>query len=134
MANAANQVGAGNPIPAQAGIGLRFPHHEQLVQTRPAVGFLEVHAENYFGGGVARRYLETVRRDYPISVHGVGLSLGSAGDLDPRHLEQLAALVHAIEPGLVSEHLSWSVANGRYLADLLPLPSPRKLWRSSAVT
>jgi uncharacterized protein len=110
------------PIPADAGIGLRFPHHEHVTGTRPAIPWFEVHAENYFGGGTVRRILETVRRDYPISLHGVGLSLGSAEGLDSTHLARLAGLVRAIEPGLVSEHLSWSIVGGDYLADLLPLP------------
>jgi uncharacterized protein len=110
------------PVPAQAGIGLRFPHHEPVIATRPRVAFLEVHAENYFGGGVTRRCLERVRRDYPLSVHGVGLSIGSAELLNARHLLRLAELVRAIEPALVSEHLSWSISDGQYLADLLPLP------------
>ena len=114
--------GERSSIPAAAGIGLRFPNHERVVQTRPAVAWLEVHAENYFGGGSARRYLERVRRDYPVAIHGVGLSLGSAEGLDPQHLRRLAELAHNIEPGLVSEHLSWSVVGGQYLADLLPLP------------
>jgi uncharacterized protein (UPF0276 family) len=104
------------------GIGLRFAHHEQVVASRPQVGFLEIHAENYFGGGTARRILAKLRQHYPISVHGVGLSLGSAGTLDPLHLERLAELVTTIEPAFVSEHLAWSVGNGHYLADLLPLP------------
>jgi uncharacterized protein (UPF0276 family) len=111
-----------SPIPAAAGIGLRFPHHELVVQGRPQVAWFEVHAENYFGGGAARRVLTSVRGDYPISLHGVGLSLGSAEDLDRRHLRRIAELVRSIEPGLVSEHLSWSVVGGQYLADLLPLP------------
>ena len=110
------------PIPAQAGIGLRFPHHEAVIATRPRVAFLEVHAENYFGGGVTRRCLERVRRDYPLSVHGVGLSLGSAEPLSAAHLARLAELVRAIDPALVSEHLSWSISGATYLADLLPLP------------
>jgi len=110
------------PVPAQAGIGLRFPHHEAVIATRPRVAFLEVHAENYFGGGVTRRCLERVRRDYPLSVHGVGLSLGSAEPLSGSHLAQLAELIRAIDPALVSEHLSWSISGGAYLADLLPLP------------
>ena len=110
------------PIPAAAGIGLRFPHHEQVVQGRPPVAWFELHAENYFGGGAVRRVLERVRRDYPLSLHGVGLSLGSAEELDARHLQRLGELVRSIEPGLVSEHLSWSVLGGQYLADLLPLP------------
>lgn len=111
-----------SPIPAGAGIGLRFPHHEAVAATRPAVAFLEVHAENYFGGGRVRECLRDLRRDYPLSVHGVGLSLGSAGELDERHLTHLTALVNSLQPALVSEHLSWSIGNGHYLADLLPLP------------
>jgi uncharacterized protein (UPF0276 family) len=110
------------PIPAAAGIGLRFPHHEQVLQQQPAVAWFEVHAENYFGGGSVRRVLEQVRRDYPLSLHGVGLSLGSAEELDREHLRRIGELAHGIEPGLVSEHLSWSVVGGHYLADLLPLP------------
>ena len=111
-----------SPIPAAVGIGLRFPHHELVAQGRPQVAWFEVHAENYFGGGAARRVLTGVRRDYPISLHGVGLSLGSAEELDGRHLQRIAELVESIEPALVSEHLSWSVVGGQYLADLLPLP------------
>ena len=86
------------------------------------MAWFEVHAENFFGGGVARQVLENVRRDYPLALHGVGLSLGSAEALDGEHLRRLAGLVRSIEPGLVSEHLSWSVVGGQYLADLLPLP------------
>jgi hypothetical protein len=111
-----------SPIPAAAGIGLRFPHHQQVLHTRPAVPWFEVHAENYFGGGPVRRTLEAVRRDYPLSLHGVGLSLGSAEELDRTHLQRLVELARVIEPGLISEHLSWSVTGGHYLADLLPLP------------
>jgi uncharacterized protein (UPF0276 family) len=111
-----------SPIPAQAGIGLRFAHQREVLQQRPAVAWFEVHAENYFGGGAARRTLLEVRRDYPVSLHGVGLSLGSAEGIDPAHLARVAELTQCIEPGLVSEHLSWSVVDGQYLADLLPLP------------
>jgi hypothetical protein len=111
-----------DPIPAAAGIGLRFAHHEHVLRQRPAVAWFEIHAENYFSGGALRRTLERIRGDYPIAVHGVGLSLGSADGLDLRHLQRLAELVQAIEPGLISEHLSWSVIGGSYLADLLPLP------------
>lgn len=122
MIDHAHSSGQDAPIPAAAGIGLRFPHHEQVVQTRPAVSWFEIHAENYFGGGTVRRYLEAVRRDYPVSLHGVGLSLGSAEGLDAWHLARIAALVREFNPGLVSEHLSWSVVGGQYLGDLLPLP------------
>ena len=108
------------------GIGLRSPHVDEVVASRPAVDWLEVHAENYMGGGPAIRLLERVRQDYPVSVHGVGLSLGSADGLDHGHLERLARLVERIEPALVSEHLSWSVAGGAYLNHLLPLPYTRE--------
>ena len=107
---------------AGAGIGLRSPHLAEIHDTRPAVGWLEIHGENYMGGGPALRALERLRRDYPISVHGVGLSLGSAEDLDATHLERLARLVERLQPALVSEHLSWSVSGGAYLNHLLPLP------------
>ncbi len=109
-------------IPASAGIGLRFPHHESVVRDRPPVGWLEVHTENYMGGGAPLLALEVARRDYPISLHGVGLSLGSADGLDPTHLGRIRDLDRRIEAGLVSEHLSWSIADGVYLGDLLPLP------------
>lgn len=108
--------------PARAGIGLRAPHAGAVVATRPPVGWLEVHAENYMGGGPALRDLERIRRDYPIALHGVGLSLGTAAGLDARHLERLACLVERLEPCVVSEHLSWSVTAGAYLNHLLPLP------------
>ena len=109
-------------LPLRAGIGLRHPHHRAFAETRPATGWIEVHSENFMRGGPPAALLADLRRDYPVSLHGVGLSLGSAGDLDARHLEQLAALVERIEPALISEHVSWSVADGRYLNDLLPLP------------
>ena len=109
-------------IPATAGIGLRFAHHQPFVDEQPPVAWLEVHAENYFGGGTPLRYLGAIRRDYPVSLHGVGLSLGSVDGLDPAHLDNVRRLVERIEPGLVSEHLSWSRVDGVYLADLLPLP------------
>jgi hypothetical protein len=107
---------------AAIGIGLRAPHVAEIVATRPALGWLEVHAENYMGGGPALAQLDAVRRDYPLSLHGVGLSLGTAEGIDDDHLRRLAALVARTQPMLVSEHLSWSVSGGIYLNDLLPLP------------
>src|SRR5882672_803189 len=104
------------------GIGLRSAHVDEMLATRPAIGWLEIHAENYMGGGPAPRALDRLRADYPISVHGVGLSLGSADGLEPDHLERLAGLVERLEPALVSEHLSWSIVGGTYLNHLLPLP------------
>jgi len=109
-------------IPAKAGIGLRFPHHTAMLETRPSVAWLEVHTENYMGGGQPIATLERIRDHYPISLHGVGLSLGSADGLDRAHLERIDDVARRIEPDIMSEHLSWSVVEGRYLADLLPLP------------
>jgi uncharacterized protein (UPF0276 family) len=105
-----------------SGIGLRTPHVDEMLATLPAIAWLEVHAENYMGGGPAARSLERLRGHYPLSVHGVGLSLASAEGLDARHLERLAQVVERFEPALVSEHLSWSVTGGAYLNHLLPLP------------
>jgi uncharacterized protein (UPF0276 family) len=108
--------------PTGCGIGLRAPHVAEILETRPSIAWLEIHAENYMGGGPAVRALERLRRDYPLSVHGVGLSLGTAGSLDERHLDRLAHLAERLQPALVSEHLSWSVSGGVYLNHLLPLP------------
>ncbi len=105
-----------------AGIGLRFAHHEEVVARRPQVPWFEVHTENYLGGGTNLRFLESVRAHYPVALHGVGISLGSAQGLDATHLDRICTLAQRIEPCLVSEHLSWSCVEGRYLADLLPLP------------
>jgi len=110
------------PIPAEAGVGLRFRHHREVLEARPAAKWFEVHTENYMGGGSAPGFLGAIRRDYPLSLHGTGLSLGSAEGLDPVHLARVREVVERFEPGLVSEHLSFSVADGTYLADLLPLP------------
>jgi len=109
-------------LPSRAGIGLRAQHVGELLATRPAVPWLEVHPENYMSGGAALASLEAVRREYPVSLHGVGLSLGTAGEIDARHLIRVKSLVDHIEPCLVSEHLSWSTAGGVYLNHLLPLP------------
>lgn len=110
-------------IPVSAGIGLRPQHYRDVLETTPAIGWLEVHSENYFGkGGAPVHYLEKIREDYPISLHGVGMSLGSVDTLDGQHLVQLKGLMARIEPGLVSEHLSWSSFGGDYLNDLAPLP------------
>ena len=111
------------PIPAAAGVGLRAPHYQQVLTERPAIAWFEVHSENYFGaGGQPLYYLNRVRDVYPLSLHGVGLCLGSTGSLDQAHLGRLDNLVRQIEPGLVSEHLSWGRVGQRFLNDLLPLP------------
>lgn len=107
---------------SKTGIGLRAPHIDAVLAERPNVGFLEVHTENYFGGGAKLKRLERLRHDYPLSFHGVGLSLGRADDLDADHLDKLCGLVDRYQPALVSEHLSWSGHGRRYAPDLLPLP------------
>lgn len=104
------------------GIGLRAPHVAEVLGTWPAIGWFEVHAENYMGGGPPLAALEQLRADYPLSVHGVGLSLGSAAALDTRHLSRLKTLLARLEPALVSEHLAWSMTGGIYLNHFLPLP------------
>ena len=110
-------------LPRSAGIGLRDPHHAQVLASPPAIGWFEVHSENFFGqGGAPVHLLETVRAQYPVSLHGVGLSLGSADPLSELHLKKLKKLVARIEPAAVSEHLCWSSVSGHYLNDLLPLP------------
>lgn len=111
------------PIPVQAGIGFRAEHYRDLLDTHPTIGWLEVHPENYFGdGGKPLHYLQQARETYPLSFHGVGLSLGSVDPLSNVHLSKLKDLIHRYEPALVSEHLSWGSFGGRYLNDLLPLP------------
>ena len=102
------------------GIGLRAPHCRELLARAPALGFVEVHSENYFGAAAAG--LERVRRDYAVSLHGVGLSLGSADPLDEGHLGKLAALARRVDPWFVSEHLSWTSIDGRHANELLPMP------------
>lgn len=115
------------PAPEMVGIGLRAPHYAQILESRPALDFLEVHGENFFAaGGRAGAWLERFRAAYPLSVHGVGLSLGSADPLDERHLARLEALVRRFDPVLVSEHLCWSSFGARHANDLLPLPHTRE--------
>jgi uncharacterized protein len=111
------------PGHALAGIGLRAPHYAEILRRRPALAFLEVHSENFFSaGGAPLAWLERFRGEYPLSLHGVGLSLGSADPLDERHLARLESLARRFEPLLVSEHLCWSSIGGRHANDLLPLP------------
>ncbi len=113
----------GAPGGGAVGIGLRAPHYAQVLERRPALAFVEVHAENFYcDGGTALAWLERFRAAYPLSLHGVGLSLGSADALDERHLAKLEALVRRFEPFLVSEHISWSAIGGRHANALLPLP------------
>jgi len=108
---------------ARAGIGLRAEHAVEFIARRPDVGFVEVHAENVFGhGGRPLDLLERVRADHALSLHGVGLSIGSTDALSDAHLDRLAALVERFEPALVSDHLCWTSHGGVHANDLLPLP------------
>jgi len=110
-------------IPTRAGVGLKAEHYSEILDTRPDIGWFEVHAENYMGeGGPPHHYLAAIRADYPLSVHGVGLSIGADGPLDEGHLTALKTMCERYEPGLVSEHLAWSTHDGVYLNDLLPVP------------
>ena len=115
-----------SPRPAlalRAGIGLRAEHGAEFLERDPDVGFIEVHAENYFGrGGLPRDVLRRARRDHALSLHGVGLSIGSTDPLDPAHLQRLGELVDELQPAFVSEHLCWTSHRGVHLNDLLPLP------------
>ncbi|EMP54729.1 hypothetical protein MSNKSG1_15507 [Marinobacter santoriniensis NKSG1] len=114
------------------GVGLRIPHHSQLLSQHPPIGWLEVHSENYFADARLRNELTEFAQHYPISLHGVGLSLGSTDPLDRGHLKRLASLIDAINPILVSEHLSWSSIDGAFLNDLLPLPYTPETFRHFA--
>ncbi|HEX5802097.1 MAG TPA: DUF692 domain-containing protein [Azospira sp.] len=110
-------------LPAAAGVGLKAEHFRDILATRPALGFFEIHAENYMvPGGPFHHYLSRIRQDYALSVHGVGLSIGGAAPPDEAHLDRLAALLKRYQPESFSEHLAWSTHGGRYFNDLLPLP------------
>lgn len=110
-------------IPARGGVGLKAEHYRTVLEQQPDIGFFEVHAENYMGaGGPPHRYLSAIREQYPLSLHGVGLSIGSDRPLDQGHLERLRRLIGRYMPGLFSEHLAWSSHDSAFLNDLLPLP------------
>ena len=110
-------------LPRRAGVSLKPEHYQHILAARPDVGWFEVHPENYMGaGGPPHQYLSAVRDVYPLSLHGVGLSIGSAGALDKSHIARLKALVDRYQPAQVSEHLAWSSHDEGYLNDLLPLP------------
>lgn len=104
------------------GIGLRYPYYQEILDTKPAIGWLEVHPENYFGGGLHRRFLKEISGHYPISLHAVGLSLGSAHPVSEDHLRQIKELIEICQPFAVSDHASWSASGNAHLNDLLPLP------------
>ncbi len=109
-------------MPDRAGIGLRLPHIAEVVATKPSAGWLEIHPENFLANPHATELLVELSRFYPISVHTVGVSIGSAGGVDRSHMKRVRALIDLIDPFLVSGHLAWSTHAGEYLNDLLPLP------------
>lgn len=114
-------------LPPRAGVGLKAFHYAQVVDGQPDVGWFEIHPENYMGrGGAPHAWLGRVRRDYPLSMHGVGMSLGSADGVPPGHLNALVRLVERYQPEVVSEHLAWSHWNSVFFNDLLPLPYTRE--------
>jgi uncharacterized protein len=119
------ELGSFRPLGGKvcAGVGLRAQHYRAILECMPDIGFFEVHAENYMGaGGPPHRYLTTIRERYPLSLHGVGLSIGADRPLDGTHLERLRTLIRRYEPVLFSEHLAWSTHGATFLNDLLPLP------------
>ena len=109
-------------LPRRAGLGLKHEHFLEVLETSPDIGFFEVHAENYMvAGGPFHHYLGLIREQYPLSLHGVGLSIGGEGPLDRGHLARLAALIERYQPHSFSEHLAWSSHGPVFLNDLLPL-------------
>ncbi|CRM85896.1 hypothetical protein [Pseudomonas sp. 22 E 5] len=109
-------------LPRRAGLGLKHEHFMDVLETLPDIGFFEVHAENYMvAGGPFHHYLGLIREQYPLSLHGVGLSIGGDGPLDRAHLARLAALIERYQPHSFSEHLAWSSHGPVFLNDLLPL-------------
>lgn len=111
------------PIPARAGVGLKPDHYQTILETQPDIGWFEIHPENYMAdGGAIHHYLEQIREIYPLSIHGVGLSLGSEEGLSTKHLASLKELVDRYQPGLVSEHLAWCKYRNQVFNDLLPVP------------
>lgn len=114
---------AASSLPARAGAGFKNMHFADIEASAPDIGFFEIHAENYMGGGgPPHAQLMRLRRDFPLSIHGVGLSIGGAGRLDREHLRRVKSVVDRYAPAAFSEHLAWSIQGASFLNDLLPLP------------
>jgi uncharacterized protein (UPF0276 family) len=125
MRSAPEQVRAhaASALPARAGVGFKNMHFADIEASAPDIGFFEIHAENYMGaGGPPHAQLMQLRRDFPLSIHGVGLSIGGAERLDRDHLRRVKSIVDRYAPAAFSEHLAWSTQGARFLNDLLPLP------------
>ena len=111
------------PIPVRAGVGLKPEHYQTILETKPDIGWFEIIPENYMGaGGAVHHHMQAIREEYPLSVHGIGLSIGSEDGLSIEHLTKLKQLIERYQPDLVSEHLSWSSHQNTVLNDLLPVP------------
>ena len=109
-------------LPPRAGLGLKTGHFTEVLGSLPDLGFFEVHAENYMvDGGPFHHFLGLIREQYPLSLHGVGLSIGAEGPLDIQHLQRLKTLIERYQPQSFSEHLAWSSHGPVFLNDLLPL-------------
>ncbi|MCX7146284.1 MAG: DUF692 domain-containing protein [Sulfuritalea sp.] len=110
-------------LPARGGVGLKPEHFRDILASAPDLGFFEIHAENYMvDGGPFHHYLSRIRENYPLSIHGVGLSIGSESALDEEHLNRLARLLDRYQPESFSEHLAWASHGSVFLNDLLPVP------------
>lgn len=117
---------ATDTLPFAAGIGLRAPHYREVLDTQPGLNWVEVHSENFFGGGAPLHTLFKVRENYPVSLHGVGMGLASTTPLNEEHLSALARLCADVQPAAVSEHLCWNAAADMVINDLLPFPYTRE--------
>lgn len=111
-----------SPPIAKAGVGLRYQHHQDFIDLKPKISWVEVHSENYFGGGMPLNYLQRIRENYELSLHGVGLSLGSSERVRKTHIKMVQKLIEQLSPIFVSEHLSWNITQNFYLNDLIPVP------------
>jgi hypothetical protein len=126
------KMSASHTLPCIAGIGLRAPHYREVLQKLPKLGWVEVHSENFFGGGSPLHTLLKVREHYPVSLHGVGMGLASTAPLDQAHLSALQHLCEIVQPAAVSEHLCWNsvpdMTNNQSMVinDLLPFPYTRE--------
>lgn len=121
--SAGASAGHSTNLPARSGLGLKPEHFRAILESRPDIGFSEIHAENYMvEGGPLHHYLTQIRNHYPLSIHGVGLSIGGEGELDREHLARLSSLIRRYEPNHFSEHLAWSSHNNIFFNDLLPSP------------
>ncbi len=117
-------------LPPRSGLGLKPQHFTEIVESRPDVGFFEIHAENYMvDGGPFHHFLAQIRENYPLSLHGVGMSLGGEEALDAAHLDRLHCLIGRYRPAVFSEHLAWSSHRGIFFNDLLPLPYDERALR-----